>query len=154
MAAVPALHPNQPSPVEAFLAIRSPILSRSRIQQVRKTLGSFQNQNQNQNKQKKFTGKTSNEAGSFRWSPGQLGWMVATSAWKTRSPSQLQDKMCVFSSDGPCSVLRSRGRSLVFFASYGQERRGAVTCQAPGSNCAGGSLLSPEAGECLAAKGG
>jgi len=27
----------------------------------------------------------------------------------TRSPAQLQDKMCAFPSDDPCSVLRSRG---------------------------------------------
>lgn len=54
----------------------------------------------------------------------------------------------------PAQCYGHEEKVLVFFASYGQETRGAVTFQAPGSNCAGGSLLSPGAGECLAAKNG
>lgn len=79
---------------------------------------------------------------------------MAITAWKSRFSAELQDKMCVFPTDDPYSVLQSRGSRLVFFASSGQQMIGAVTCQAPGSNCASGSLLSLGAGECFAAKDG
>lgn len=98
-----ALPSPQFSPTEAFLAIRSPILLPSPIQQVKMTLESLQNQS------KKLLAK-SQETRSFRWSSGQLAWMVATRTWKSRSPAQLQNKICMFlrTSEDPCSVIWSR----------------------------------------------
>lgn len=143
--------PNQFSPVEAFLATRSPILSRSRIQQVRKTLGSLQKQNQKKNnllaKHQMRRGHSDGVQDSWvGWWPPALGRPGLQPSSRTRCAcSHLMI---------PAQCCGHEEKVLVFFASYGQETRGAVTFQAPGSNCAGGSLLSPGAGECLAAKNG
>lgn len=83
---------HRPCPPHSFPPLKLFLQSGHPIQQVKMTLESLQNQS------KKNYCKISEET-KFRWSPGQLAWMVATRTWTSRSPAQLQGRMCTFPSE-------------------------------------------------------